>query len=232
MNTLEIKKLVSKFRQEYGIRNVTVESLEEIFRTQGFTIIDFNPVVNDPDVTTVIKSLRLHDRISHSSGFVYVDGNYRLLFLNEKLNKEERLVVLAHEEGHYYCGHTCSRNEVGRTVIEEQEANEFSHYLLHGTVRSRVSNIASKYKKPLIIGGVIAGLAAGGGAALKEIHDRQIYEGEYYVTEHGEKYHLKNCITIQEHETRRLTKEDVESGTYEPCSVCLSNQYDNQCDKK
>ena len=224
MNTSEIKRLVRKFRREFGIREVTVESLEDVFRKQGFTIIDFNPAVNDSDVATVIESLGLHDRISHSSGFVFVDENYRLLFLNEKLNAEERLVVLAHEEGHYYCGHTCSRNEVGRTVIEEQEANEFSHYLLQGTVRSRVSNTASKYKKPLIIGGVIAGLAVGGGAASKEIHDRQIYEGEYYVTEHGEKYHLKNCVTIQGHEMRRLTKEDVENGAYEPCSVCQPDQ--------
>ena len=220
MNTSEIKKLVTKFRREFGIRDVTAESLEGAFRKQGFTIIDFNPAVNDPDVTTVIDLLGLQGMISHSNGFVYVDGNYRLVFLNEKLNAKERLVVLSHEEGHYYCGHTCSHNEVGRTVIEEQEANEFSHYLLQGTVRSRVSNTASKYKKPLVIGAVIAGLATGGGVASKEIHDRQLYEGEYYVTEHGKKYHLKNCVTIEDSETRRLTKEDVKSGKYEPCSVC------------
>ena len=220
MNTSEIKRLVTKFRREFGIRNVTAESLEDAFSQQGFTIIDFNPAVNDPDVTTVVESLRLHDRISHSNGFIYVDDNYRLVFLNEKLNTEERRVVLAHEEGHYFCGHTASRDVIGRTVIEEQEANEFSHYLLQGTIRSRVSNTASKYRKPLIIGIVIAGIAAGGGVASKKIHDRQIYEGEYYVTEHGEKYHLKNCVTIQGHGMRRLTKEDVESGEYEPCSVC------------
>ena len=220
MNTSEIKKLVTKFRREFSIRDVSVDSLEAAFRKQGFTIIDFNPVVNDLDVTTVINSLGLQNMIGLSNGFVYTDGNYRLLFLNEKLNEEERRVVLAHEEGHYYCGHTNSRTIVGRSVIEEQEANEFSHYLLHGTVKSRVSNTASKYKKPLIIGAVIAGLVAGGCVATKEMHDRQIYEGEYYVTEHGEKYHLKNCVTIEDSDTRRLTKEDVKSGEYEPCSVC------------
>ena len=224
MNTSEIKKLVTNFRREFGIRDVTAESLEEAFRKQGFTIIDFNPAVNDPDVTTVIDSLGLQGMISHSNGFVYVDGNYRLVFLNEKLNAEERCVVLAHEEGHYYCGHTASRVVIGRTVIEEQEANEFSHYLLQGTVKNRVSNSVSKYKKPLIIGAVIAGLATGGGVASKEIHDRQLYEGEYYVTMHGEKYHRENCVTIQGHETRRLTKEDVENGTYEPCDVCQPDQ--------
>lgn len=224
MKTSEIKKLVTQFRREFGIQDVTDESLEVAFKKQGFTIIDFNPVVNDLDVTTVIESLGLHDRIKHSNGFIYVDGNYRLVFLNEKLNAVERCVVLAHEEGHYYCGHTASRDVIGRTVIEEQEANEFSHYLLQGTVRSRVSNTVSKQKKPLIIGAIIASLAVGGGVVSKEIHDRQIYEGEYYVTEHGEKYHLKNCVTIEDSDTRRLTKEDVKSGAYEPCSVCLPDK--------
>ena len=224
MKTSEIKKLVTQFRREFGIQDVTDESLEVAFKKQGFTIIDFNPVVNDLDVTTVIESLGLHDRIKHSNGFIYVDGNYRLVFLNEKLNAVERCVVLAHEEGHYYCGHTASRDVIGRTVIEEQEANEFSHYLLQGTVRSRVSNTVSKQKKPLIIGVIIASLAVGGGVVSKEIHDRQIYEGEYYVTEHGEKYHLKNCVTIEDSDTRRLTKEDVKSGAYEPCSVCLPDK--------
>ena len=67
----------------------------------------------------------------------------------------------------------------------------------------------------------MVGITIGVVVASKEYHDRQLYEGEYYVTMHGEKYHLENCVTIQEHETRRLTKEDVESGKYEPCSVCL-----------
>lgn len=224
MNTSKIKKLVMKFRREFDIRDVTSESLESAFRKQGFTIIDFNPVLNDPDVNTVLNSLGLQDRIRHSNGFVFTDSNYRLVFINEKLNEQEKRIVLAHEEGHYYCGHTYSRNVIGRSVIEEQEANEFSHYLLRGTLQGRITATASKYKKPLIIGSIIAGLVAGGSAVKKEMHDREMYEGEYYVTTNGEKYHLENCVTIQGHDIRRLTKEDVEKGTFEPCSVCQPNQ--------
>ena len=47
---------------------------------------------------------------------------------------------------------------------------------------------------------MVAGLAAGGGVASKEIHNWQIYEEEYYVTEHGEKYHLKDCVTLEGYE--------------------------------
>ena len=56
---------------------------------------------------------------------------------------------------------------------------------------------------------------------MKKYHDRKIYEGNYYVTVHGEKYHLRNCMTIEGHYVRRLTKKDIESGEYEPCSVCI-----------
>ena len=56
--------------------------------------------------------------------------------------------------------------------------------------------------------------------AVKEHRERKIYEGEYYVTEHGTKYHLKGCVTIEGHKVRRLTKEDVKAGKYVPCSVC------------
>ena len=220
MNTTEIKKLVRAFRREFAIREVTPGVLEDAFTRQGFTIVEYNPVVNDPDVSTVIDHLGLTDMIARTNGFLYVDANYRLVFLNEKLSMAERMLVLAHEEGHYYCGHLGSRSEVGHSVAEEYEANEFAHFLMKKSAGSAIKGFAFRHRKPLIIGGILAGLAAGGGIATKEYQERQLYEGEYYVTMHGEKYHRESCVTIQGHETRRLTKEDVETGEYEPCSVC------------
>ena len=220
MNSSDIKKRVRRFRREFRIKDVTIKSLEEAFEEQGLSIVDFNPVHNDPDTTTVIENLGLSDMVLHTDAFLYVDNNYRLVFVNEKLNDQERLIVLAHEEGHYYCGHAFLKNTVGHNVLEEQEANEFAHYLLREGVIFNLRKIAAKHRKVLIIGAVITGLSFGGGVARKEYHDSMLYEGEFYVTTHGEKYHLKDCVTIEGHDTRRLTKEDVESGKYEPCSVC------------
>ena len=220
MNNVDVKKQVRRFRSEYGVRDVTIHSLEDAFERQGFTIIDFNPVSNDADTETVIKNLGVGEIILHENAFLYADSNYRLVFINEKLNEEERRIVLAHEEGHYYCGHTFTKTVIGHNVTEEQEANEFAHYLLRENFRSRVKKGAARHKKLLVIVGAVVGITIGGGVASKEYHNRQLYEGEYYVTMHGEKYQLENCVTIQGHETRRLTKEDVESGKYEPCSVC------------
>jgi len=220
MNSEDVKRRVKAFRREYKVEEVTLESLQEIFQKQGFMIIEYNPVINDSDVTTVIENLGLKEMIAHGNGFLYTDENYRLVFVNEKLNEEEKRILLAHEQGHYYCGHSGTKNIVGRNVQEEYEANEFAHYLLQRRVKQVVADTASRYKKPLIIGLILIGLVIGSCAAAKEYRDRQLYEGEYYVTMHGEKYHEPSCVTIQGHETRRLTKEDIETGKYEPCSVC------------
>lgn len=220
MNNNEAKRLVRRFRSEYKIKEISAATLEEVFQKQGFVIIDYNPVLNDPDVDAVIENLGLREMISHSNGFLYLDSRYRLLFVNEKLNSDERLIVLAHEEGHYYCGHAFTSTIIGHNVKEEMEANEFAHYLLQKRFREQLSFAISKHKKLLVTGVVVAGLATGGGFASKEYRERNLYESEFYVTMHGEKYHIKNCVTIQGHEIRRLTKDDVKSGKYEPCSVC------------
>ena len=205
----EIKRKVRRFRREYNIRSCTLPALTQAFEKQGFTIIWFNPVLNDKDVETVVHALGLEERIVRSNGFIYIDKNYRLLFVNESLTDQEKILVMAHEEGHYYCGHRSGNK--GISVVEEYEANEFAHYLLY-------VNPLSRHKKYIAAGAVAAALAVGGVKGAQEYHDRQLYEGEYYVTAHGEKYHRENCVTIQGHEIRRLTKEDV--GKYEPCSVC------------
>ena len=227
MNSAEVKKRVKAFRREYGVREISAEILEAVFRKQGFTIIVFNPVINDSDITTVIDNLGLAEMITRGNGFLYVDSNYRLLFINEKLNEHEKQIILAHEQGHYYCGHVNTKPAVGRSVQEEYEANEFSHYLLQKGVGQIVADTSLRYKKQLIIGLIVLGLAIGTCAAAKNYRDRQLYEGEYYVTVHGEKYHRPSCVTIQGHETRRLTKEDVRSGEYEPCSVCQPDKWKN-----
>ncbi len=224
MDSGRVKQTVRKFRKEFAIKEVTPAVLEEVFEKQGFTVIEFNSVVNDPDVTTVIRSLGLSEMTARSNGFLYVDRSYRLVFVNDKLSEKERLLVLAHEEGHYYCGHTSRSPVVGRSVEEEYEANEFAHFLLKNTIPDKGRAFVRRHWKPFAAGGAALVLAAGGGFAARKAHDRSLYEGEFYVTETGEKYHLKNCVTIEGSEVRRLTKEDVLSGNYEPCSVCQPQQ--------
>lgn len=92
----EIKRKVRRFRREYNIRSCTLPALTQAFEKQGFTIIWFNPVLNDKDVETVVHALGLEERIARSNGFIYIDRNYRLLFVNESLTDQEKILVMAH----------------------------------------------------------------------------------------------------------------------------------------
>lgn len=223
MNSSEVKKQVRQFRRRFQVRQCTAQALEDIFKEQGFTLIEFNPVLNDEDVATVIHAFELEEMVARSRGFLFMDNNHRLVFLKEGLTEEEKCLVLAHEEGHYYLGHASGSAFIGRNVTQEFEANEFAHFLLQGSFKERIRDSAARHKKAIIAGVAAVAVGCGGVTASHEYEkyrERQIYEGDNYVTMHGEKYHLKTCVTIEGHETRRLTKEDVEAGTYEPCSVC------------
>ena len=217
----ESKQKVNSFRKEFQLREITYQTLTAAFERQGFTVIEFNPVINDPDVAAIIKNLHLEQQVLYSKGFLYTDANYRLVFVNEKLNEDEKTLVLAHEQGHYYCGHASSTTIVGRDVQEEHEANEFVHYLMKKSTSTRIKTLFAKHKKHFLAAALAIILALAGTFSAIQYHDKMIYEGHYYVTENGQKYHLKNCVTIQGSKIRRMTKKDVETGIYEPCSVCM-----------
>ena len=61
--------------------------------------------------------------------------------MNESLTDQEKILVMAHEEGHYYCGHKSGNKAI--SAVEEYEANEFAHYLLYVNPLSR----HKKYKE-------------------------------------------------------------------------------------
>ena len=224
MRPTHIKQCVKDFRREHHLKEVTAGTLETALKQQGFTIIYFNPILNDPDIETVINAFGLQEMVRQSNGFLFLDDSHRLLFVREGLTDDERKIVFAHEEGHYCCGHTAHADVAGRSVTEEYEANEFAHFLLNKTPLEKIAEAARLYRKQIAALFVIALIAACAGTAVRKHKERQLYEGEFYVTMHGEKYHRKDCVTIEDHEIRRLTKEDVESGTYEPCSVCRPDQ--------
>ncbi len=220
MKANDIKGHVRAFRRDYALSAITLPALLHVLDRQGFTVVEFNPVINEPDVQTVIDSLHLAEMITRSSGFLYVDPNLRLVFVNEKLSQEEKLLVLSHEEAHYYLGHTASAPQLGRNVLEEYEANEFVHYLLEISPGKSALLFLARWKGLLLLGLLVLGLLLGGRLGFKKHQERLLYEGEFYVTEHGRCYHRKCCMTISGHAVRRLTREDVLAGSYEPCSVC------------
>ena len=57
------KRTAHTFRKQFNVLKPTLEKLKEIIVSQGYTIVEFNPVFNDDDVATVIEELKLKNFI-------------------------------------------------------------------------------------------------------------------------------------------------------------------------
>ncbi|MCC8097723.1 MAG: ImmA/IrrE family metallo-endopeptidase [Eubacterium sp.] len=217
--TDSVKQKARRFCREYKIHNLSEKRAEEIIESRGFTVVEYSPVFNDSDVNLLLDELGLKTEVMRSNGFTYVSGRYRLVFINENLSEEEKRIVLIHELGHIYCGHFSHTNIVGLDVKDEYEANEFAHYVMCPSAAEAIGRRLFGHRKAFAAAAVLIVLfCIIGIRTVKE----QSYYGEYYVTESGHKYHEAECIHIKNKtNVHRLTKEEFESGEYEPCKVCL-----------
>lgn len=216
------KYLGRKFLLEYHVVSPTVDSLQTILGKQRYTIIEFNHLQNTAAVEQLLKALHLTETAACSRGFTYADANFRLIFVHEGLSEKEKLKVLAHEEGHIYCGHLSHAPIIGQDISEEFEANEFAGYVLapHNDLKIRLWMQANKGKTCLIALGLTL-LIIGGYKFIKTKADKA-YWSNYYITATGTKYHRENCIFVKgKKSVKQLTWDEVKSGQYEPCQICL-----------
>lgn len=220
--TNNIKATAKSFLIEFKVGDVTLDKLKQVIRSQGYTIIEYNHVSNSEEVESVITLLGVGKYIEQTKGFTYADEQRRLVFLHEDLSDEEKLLVLAHEEGHIYCGHISSASVMGKDVVEEYEANEFTHYILNKSIPQRIGSFVNAHRK-VFVGAIVSLLIIAVGLLIfRYIQKEQSYYGEYYITSTGNKYHEKDCIFVKDKtEIERLTKDQFESGDYEPCGMCL-----------
>lgn len=218
----EIKKKVEDFNRHYlKGRDASYQNLIDALGELGFSIIPFEQSDTDSDLRTIIDSLGICKFISEEKAFTYVSSEYRLVFIHEGLSNEEKLIVLAHEMGHIICEHFGHKNIIGIDQREEHEANEFAHFLLYPsnvTIMSRwLRRNASLYISILVI------LIVSCALVFKLACDNKY--SDYYVTEKGTKYHIRSCYVIADkNNVRRLSEEEINSGKYEPCNICIQNE--------
>lgn len=221
----KIKKNVHKFIKQYQLKRISVDSLSEVVEKLGYTLILFDKTLNSSDVQTIINSLNLQELISCSRGFTYADSNYRLLFINENLNDEEKVLVLSHEIGHIILNHIKSGTVIGNDVKEEYEANEFAHYLLNPNLINRTKIMIACHKKTTTIVSIILMVVILTGITILIVKKYRSQYGDYYVTDSGNKYHKKECIFVKDKKNvSKLTKEDFEAGLYDACDMCLPDE--------
>lgn len=216
------------FLNEYHLNDVTLGDLKRIITSQGYTIVEFNHIFNDEHVAALIESLGLDEMVEKAKGFTYADRHRRLVFLHEDLSDNEKLLVLAHEEGHIYCGHLSSVPVIGKDVVEEHEANEFTHYILNRSITGRAGRFINEHKKLCGTVAIILVVAIIGSLIFNAVQKERSYYGEYYITSAGNRYHEEKCIFVKNKtNVHRMTIEEFESGDYEPCGICLPHSNTN-----
>lgn len=221
MTSKEVKKKVKLFRKKFNLVKCDYDSLRKATEKQGYTIVEFNHIENEESVAVLLSSLGLMNYASCSKCFTYADKNYRIVFVHEGLNDEEKVKVLAHENGHIFLEHFSSSQVIGRDVQEEYEANEFAHYLYRESFSAKMS-IGFKKRKKLYISIIIVVLLAAIAAVVIGVINESKYYENYYVTSTGNKYHTEDCSFVNgKDNSSRMTVEQFESGEYEPCSRCF-----------
>ena len=219
--TKNIKRAAAEFRRKYRMTDVNEKTLCDVLQKQGYTVIEFKKIINDENVAQIIDDLKLADMVACHNGFTYASDKYRLVFVNEDLSEFEKTIVLAHEAGHIFLEHMFSGNVLGLDVVQEHQANEFAHYLLYPGMAQKTKNWLKKHKKLAVSLCVCVLLIAAGITAFAIVSKERTFS-DYYISATGNKYHIKNCIFVKNKDNvRRLTKEEFESGEYEPCHVCM-----------
>lgn len=217
---MKYKNQCAAYRKKYKISCVTSEALRAALEAQGYMVVEFHGIDDNENVQILRELLGLAPYMEQSRGFTYRDDKYRLVFINEALTEEEKQIVLAHEQGHIWNGHMTKDHVFGDDVIQEYEANEFVHYLLKDKTGNR-----RRAKVSCALAGVLILTALISGIFFREKREEAVYTDHFYVVGSGTKYHRMECMYIKERkDVRRLTKEEFDSGEYEPCSACLPGQ--------
>lgn len=199
------------------LKQPTLDDVVFLVEENGYEIIDFEP--GSPSADKLFQELSLSEAVCAQDAFLYTNRNVKLLFLKDSLDADEKRFAAAHELGHIVCGHSQTKP----SVKEEYEANEFVHYFLNPSLRIRLRNVLLRHEwRTVAVLLAIVITVTGGIIAYSAMMDQKY--SPYYATSMGKKYHLRNCTQINDKtNVRRLTREELESGDYEPCGTCLHN---------
>ncbi len=201
----------------YKLKRPTLEDIIYLVEDRGYEIIDFDPKTASAE--KLFQELGIREPVFSQDAFLYTNGDVKLLFLRDGLDAEEKRYAAAHELGHIVCGHSQTKP----SVKEEYEANEFVHFFLNPSRGIRLRNMTARHKwRTAAILLAVLIVVAGGIMGYNYLMDQKY--SPYYATSLGHRYHLRNCTQINgKTNVRRLTKNELESGEFEPCGTCLSN---------
>lgn len=216
----EAKREAARVLRELKSGSISLEGLEAALRRDGYRIMPYNPAKTA--VQALAAELGVEDIVSREQSVTFRQGDIRLVLLTDRLDNEEKRLVLAHELGHVRMHHM--EGTSADSPVEEYEANEFAHYLLNPSWMLRLECTVRAHARAFLAGLAMVVLLTGGTLLYAYKRQQASYFGEYYVTRTGTKYHMRDCAAVQGRELRRLRVDEAER--YAPCSICITKGED------
>jgi len=213
-----ISKKANEFITKYDCTSISYAKILDALHSQGFSVIEYSHFYNDEETETLLNSLHLLDFSKTVNAFTYVDSTLRIVFLLEGLSDDEKLILLAHEEGHIFLKHITNQHMIfGENIMQEDAANAFSYLIRKPSTYSSIKCLFNR-KKPIFISiTVVAILLLGLGIT----HAYRNAQSSYYITQSGTKYHTSDCKFISGHKYTKISKQEADRLGYEPCSNCI-----------
>lgn len=125
---VEIQELANDFILQAHIDKLklTMRDFEQICARMGYTLLSY---VQGQEI---IESCHLKGNRRYN-GFVFLFGEYRIIFYKDTLAYHEKLFTIAHEIGHIFLGHMYNgikQQGKGQQDVQEREADMFAYCLL------------------------------------------------------------------------------------------------------
>ena len=217
------KQAANRLLWNYKLAIPTLDNLDFIIAESGYDLIDYDPVTPTKAFEILAEELGLTPEILQQNAFTYNTGSTKLVFLKENLTLEEKRLALAHELGHIFFKHLQNPTK-GSSVQDEYEANEFAHYLLHPSLAVRIHALLCRHAALAITAAIVIVALIVGGMMHQNQVEQTRYNGEYYATQSGKKYHKPSCSQVKNKTNlHRVTIEEIEGGKYEPCKICITD---------
>lgn len=218
------KRQAKKFISQFKLTEISSASLTDAIEKCGYKVIRYRPYVNKDYVYDLLKELDVLEFSNGEKAFTYSDSDNRFVFLCKDLSEEESCILLSHEAGHIFLHHMGGKVISGQDILNEYEANEFSHYLLSKNLFRKMSFNIRKNRTAYIIASVISlSLLFSAFICVKIFMSDS--DSFYYVSENGEKYHRENCIYIKGKDNlKKYSIDELKSMGYQPCMVCIPDE--------
>lgn len=211
------------FIREHKLKTIDSENLIRVIKECGYEVKDFRPYSNEDKTQKLFEALNIKEFANGEDAFTYADLENRIVFVSKTLSEKEKRIVLSHELGHIFYKHLANKKYIkGQGIEQENEANEFSHYLLDGGIFFKVCKFINNYRGRIavtVIGMIAASLITG---YVIDKFDNQKDNITYYVTDNGERYHEEGCKHLDgKSDLETGKREKFEKMGYTPCGDCL-----------